>query len=434
MSTTIDHLSADHEVTVIQEFTDAGGIHVAAGTVGHIDRIELDWPQYEIQIAWERNGRKETLRFALAATSGPRNGKMREFFQVGRRVPDPSRSTPIAPGPGGSAMTTWPPQPVHEANPSGATDVSEVAVACDCDPALHRAVLFESECSVHGCLRCGTVTCTERIGDDGRFTGNRWQAYRKMALGQSVLDWLARWPRIKVDYGAAPGRWPMAAELVRYPTLFYPARVRCEDVTELRETEARLTREQAAQTVAEKLRAAAGRLPPPPKPLPATFSCFGDVWEALQLDPQSDLETLLHFAQLRHRATALAADLLRRRPDAFEIMVSGLRSGNPVRASAAIAMARDARPVDPRLERVLIDLIRQIPLVPLPEVPGRIAGWRRFEELLVVIADLKLASAEMLSFLSEQQRRLARHDAAIIQAIRVVLLELKRELPQASTF
>jgi hypothetical protein len=58
---------------------------IAGGELAIIRRMDLDWPRQELLIEWERDGAKETLSFSLAATSGPRNGKMR--IGGGVRVP-----------------------------------------------------------------------------------------------------------------------------------------------------------------------------------------------------------------------------------------------------------------------------------------------------------------------------------------------------------
>jgi hypothetical protein len=87
MGCVIDHLQVDHRVTVIQDFTDVRGIRRKAGESAILRSMDLDWLRQEIVIVWERDGVKETLTFALAAKEGPRNGRMRDYFSVGERVP-----------------------------------------------------------------------------------------------------------------------------------------------------------------------------------------------------------------------------------------------------------------------------------------------------------------------------------------------------------
>ena len=64
-----------------------------------------------------------------------------------------------------------------------------------------------------------------------------------------------------------------------------------------------------------------------------------------------------------------------------------------------------------------------------PDLPERIVSWGHFEALLVVIADLKLATPEMFAALTTLQRRLVRHDADLVSCITTVLRELRGEPP-----
>jgi hypothetical protein len=106
MATTIDHLSADRHVRVIRPFHDARGHSHEAGESGVIRRIELDFGADEIVIHWERDGSgaHEAMPFALKAREGPRNGRMKEYFEAGDFRPEPR---PLPPRP-----TPPPPQPV----------------------------------------------------------------------------------------------------------------------------------------------------------------------------------------------------------------------------------------------------------------------------------------------------------------------------------
>lgn len=82
MGCTIDHLSMHRRVSVLREFTDARGSIHRKGEVAVITRIELDWPRQRIEIEWDREGNTETLVFDLNATSGPGNGRMRDYFEA----------------------------------------------------------------------------------------------------------------------------------------------------------------------------------------------------------------------------------------------------------------------------------------------------------------------------------------------------------------
>ena len=93
MGATVDHLSADHRVEVLQDFTDARGAKHCKGERAIIRRMDLDWQEQDFLIEWEREGAKETLHFSLSATSGPRNGKMKEFFAIGDHAPIPRENS-----------------------------------------------------------------------------------------------------------------------------------------------------------------------------------------------------------------------------------------------------------------------------------------------------------------------------------------------------
>lgn len=440
MSCTIDHLRVDARVTVQRDFTDLAGRVVRAGESGIIRGLGLDYARMEIWIELQRNDLRDTLRFALRAIDGPRNGHMREFFASGDSVETPSafpaqtaecvpaESPPrrVEPEPPSISVPALDDEP-----PSREASSQALTVACSCGPDFHRPLLpARGELSVYACLRCGTVTCSRCIGDDGRFTGNAWLAYQSVELSERAIQWLGRLPRVKEDHSGANVRWPMAAELVRYPTLYIPADTRCRDSAALAELESRLSRTEAAQSIAERLRLTCRITGPPPADLLPKLPGYGGLWEALELRPDSDVSALLHHAQLHSIGSALAVDLLLRRPDSFEIMVRALRSSDSVLRGAGFAMARDMRPVDLRLAGVLIELLGALSFEPLGDVPGRVVSWARFELFFLVAAEARLATPEMLATLRTLMRKLARHDATLVDCVRVVIRELDL-LPQS---
>lgn len=120
MATTIDHLRVDHRITVIRDFVDARGTMMHVGDTGVLTRLE--WDQIRMQIIFEitRDSGKVKLVFELAAKTGPRNGRMRDYFEVGedvtppRVIPafhDPSKRQMIVPPPaknlGPMNTTAW---------------------------------------------------------------------------------------------------------------------------------------------------------------------------------------------------------------------------------------------------------------------------------------------------------------------------------------
>lgn len=89
MALIIDHLRVDHRVTVLQYFTDTIGTAMRAGDSGILRGLAWDQLRMEIRIVIERASRKVALVFPVQATTGPRNGHMREYFEVGKDVTVP---------------------------------------------------------------------------------------------------------------------------------------------------------------------------------------------------------------------------------------------------------------------------------------------------------------------------------------------------------
>ena len=110
---TIDHLRVDHRVTVLRDFTDAAGITMRTGESGILHGLSWDSVRNELHIEIERASGRDTLRFSIKADAGPRNGHMREYFEVGEDVStprvvtafrDPSIRTMIVPPPADEAL------------------------------------------------------------------------------------------------------------------------------------------------------------------------------------------------------------------------------------------------------------------------------------------------------------------------------------------
>lgn len=422
MATTIDHLSAYHRYTVIRGFTDAKGVRVPFEAEGAIRKISLNPEMTEIYIDWERiaaNGARtpERLTFLMAATDGPRNNHMKEYFEKGEvdLPPRPPKLTPPAEAISESERT--------------AKSRGEMTVACGCGPVFHRAIWPGGHLSVNACLRCGTVAVTKQVGDDGRHTGNAWTSYVPVPTDQKVVDWLGRFPRASINYGGAMWRWPMSASLVRYPTLLYPADTRVADEEELKALEDTLWEAQQPMTRADRQRAALGDIPAPPQGMLRDFSNSIAVQRVLGLRPNSDLGQLHNHANLLSASNELAVSLLLRRNGAYDVMMGWLRSKYDEDFSAGIAMLRDARPLfsgpdDPKLAPELLDILNGLPTGKLKDVPGRIESCQRFESILVAIADLGVNTMQMQDGLRALRVKLARKDDMLLEAMGIVLNEL----------
>ena len=89
MSMTIDHLRVDHRVAVLRDFTDAAGITLRAGESGVVVGLSMDQHRAEIHNEIERSSGIVDLVFPLQAQTSPRNGHMREYFEMGEDVTTP---------------------------------------------------------------------------------------------------------------------------------------------------------------------------------------------------------------------------------------------------------------------------------------------------------------------------------------------------------
>lgn len=438
MATTIDHLESHHRYTVIRGFTDMTGLRVPFEATGVIRRISLDPGYSTIFIDWDRDGPNgastpERLTFDFKATDGPRNNHMRDYFEKGEVVMPPREPKPKQP--------TAEPEPQQQPSarsfaglngrqPQGEISLDDQTVACDCGKAFHRAIWpTHGELRVNACLRCGVVTVTKQVGDDGRFTGNAWTAYLTVPVAQQTVDWLARFPRAAINYSGAPWRWPMSGTLVRYPTLFYPADTRVSDEQELGRLEDVLFAAQSPLSRADRQSSACGDIPAPPSGAADQFGHFVYVQRTLDLRPSSDLETLRRHAHLLNASSELAAALLLRRKDAYDTMMDWLVSTDEDTFSAGIAMLRDSRPLfsgpdDPKLAPALLDILNSLPTGKLKDVPDRIESCQRFESILVAIADLGANSMQMQDGLRALRVKLARKDRTLLEAMGKVLNEL----------
>ncbi|MFO1488962.1 MAG: hypothetical protein U1F65_10840 [Verrucomicrobiota bacterium] len=89
MSMTIDHLSVDHRITVIRDFVDMNGRTMRAGDTGVLTKMEWDQIRMEIVLEITRDAKAARFVFSLKSKTGPGNGRMREYFEVGEDITPP---------------------------------------------------------------------------------------------------------------------------------------------------------------------------------------------------------------------------------------------------------------------------------------------------------------------------------------------------------
>ncbi|MFO1460743.1 MAG: hypothetical protein U1G08_15230 [Verrucomicrobiota bacterium] len=422
MGCTIDHLGSDQRVRVLAQFRDLSGIEVQAGDTGVIRRLEADFIQELIAIEWERNDRPERLTFALRSRTGPGNGRMRQYFEDLGPEPPPIPPKAAAPPP---APPTPPPPP------AGGNSLGERTVACACDPAFYRPVISESV-GVNACLRCGTVTATRAVGDDGRYTGDAWTAYLPLEIPEDHLSWLARWPRIRVIHRHI--LWPMAAELVREEVVYLPATRRFRSVEDLTRFEADRKADAAKTPRGLRLRDAGTPSAPPPKDLATLFAEFHVLWDSLQLRANQPLPELIRYSQRRCPGRFVASELILERRDRLPIVLDALRSPDSEWQSAGHVLALALQPTPPEVITTALELLEGIPMLPSADVPGRIAAYGRFESLVLLLAELRTRDPEVIAVLQRLLRKVVRHDANLVDPIRTALRILRGESPAPLSF
>ncbi len=414
MAATIDHLRSDHHVRVLKDFTDARGVTHGEGAVGIIRAMGLDTARMELWIDWEQEGADERLYFPLRATTGPGNGRMREYFAMGDEVHASSSAAAHASGSAALPMSDERSAPSTRSNghtfPPAGTTLGARAVACSCDPALHRPVLALGT-GVNACLRCGTVTYSQTIGDDGRHTGEAWHAYVVEGISDRLRHWLGRWPRVCVRRHDLSG-WSRPAGLRRDEIVYLSADTRCETEDEL------LALETAGRAGVWNVALPTDR---PPEALPSRLLAFGQFADAVQLTPHSELTDLMTSADPYNAACAFAVSRVLQRDDAFDVMVAALRSEHASWQGAGAAIAMAGQPFDPRLPDVLMELLRDLSIVPHARMVGRIAGAVRCEELLAVIVAHPVDTPALRAMLAQLQRRVARPDPELAGRIGEVL-------------
>lgn len=97
MATTIDHLSVEHVIHVIQAFTDARGVSHEVGESGLITAIDADMRTTNVTITWKRGDKTEKIVIDLKNRAGPTLGRMKEFFELGEYQPAPPEGKRFVP-------------------------------------------------------------------------------------------------------------------------------------------------------------------------------------------------------------------------------------------------------------------------------------------------------------------------------------------------
>jgi hypothetical protein len=301
------------------------------------------------------------------------------------------------------------------------TSLGQSAVACGCDTKLHRPVMFETLAGpgvLRACMNCGTVTRAESRGDDGRFTGEYSTVYFQIDVAPEHLHWLAQWPRVVVC--DQPSLWQMHQTWTRRTTLYLPATLRCKTPAQLEEQEAKLLTEQSSLSTRDRLLNCGFPKARPPASLVPAFTHFASLWNDLQLTPQSDPE---HLITRTREDSLIAAELLMQRNDSEALLRNAVNEGW---LDVALLMLRTNSQAQPWLEQAMIDLLDTVPMTPRENMPDRIQKWPRVELALIIAIEQRLNSVTMTTALRALMRKVARHDATLVNCIRITLRELEQ--------
>ena len=172
MSTTIDHLRIDHRVTVLRDFTDANGVTMRAGEVGILRNLSFDAIRLEIQLGIAREEGNVVLGFSLKAKTGPRNGHMREFFELGDYVPVPgSERVRREPAPRSMIVPSTKAEPASDRAPDwwrAALALEEAGRCEEAERAIREAVPHIGAAASIAEMYARRMRVLQRAGDEPR--------------------------------------------------------------------------------------------------------------------------------------------------------------------------------------------------------------------------------------------------------------------------
>lgn len=190
MATTIDHLRVDHRITVRRDFTDAAGVTMRRHETGILRAVEFQPLRLEIHLEIERAADRVHLVFALAARTGPRNGHMREYFELGEDVTTP-RILPTNRQPVDRTMKVPPPalpaaslDPIALAGLAQSTDGPDRLEAME--EALRKAIPHIGVAASIAERYAERMRAFQRAGDEPR-------ASAAFALAMQWMDTYAGW-------------------------------------------------------------------------------------------------------------------------------------------------------------------------------------------------------------------------------------------------
>lgn len=190
MAMTIDHLRVDHRITVIRVFEDAKGKRMQVGDTGVLTGMDWDQIQNEISLEITSDTKKVRLVFSLKSKTGPGNGRMRDYFEVGEDV-TPPRVIPAFHDQSKRQMII--PPPVKNPAPMNSTAWARAAQGTD-GPDRLEAVEKEMLAAINHIGVAGSIAeiYAERMRAFQR-AGNEPRAVAAFKLAVNWMDNYASW-------------------------------------------------------------------------------------------------------------------------------------------------------------------------------------------------------------------------------------------------
>jgi hypothetical protein len=299
-------------------------------------------------------------------------------------------------------------------------EVLKARVNCSCDPAFHLPVLFyfASE-GVFACMHCGTVSCSQVIGDDGRGGGESWMATIAVEVPAPALKWLGQWPRFFSSQGYLTD------------ALFLPAAQKFSTPEKLKNELAALAEKTSDWPFPQKLKSAGFPTDSAPEGLPGFATGFIGVAEVLQLPPNAGIDTLCDYAMRSPFMLALLQDTLLNRPDIDDLLCewityqsSGMywytrNVGEPY--FLAFDLIRIKKEASPKVIETLLMDIAQMPVQKNPYWQEELMYSFKLDAALRVIREIPVNISDAIAAVQTLKQRIGDKEVASLKAINQTL-------------
>lgn len=293
---------------------------------------------------------------------------------------------------------------------------------CSCDPAFHMSVLmdFSSE-GVFACLHCGTVLCSQVIGDDGRGGGESWTAIIAVEMPKAALDWLGQWPR-------------KYREEEQTYALYLPAKTRYSSLERMKEDAARQLENQQQWSLREKFQEAGYPKGDLPEGLPYMAQRFIEASQALALDPSSNIEKLAETAMLSRFGFELLKDDLLKQPDIDDWLCQWItfESNDMYWYSKNVGMPyflaydliKAKKSASPKVMDTLLRNIAEMPVQRSPYGHNELLYDFKLNDALSVLRSIKVNASDAIQAVHALKSRIQNKEVTALNAINRTLAHL----------